>query len=126
VVEAAQGWAFVDPDLLDKLEQAELETLEGLPFGLITMNRNAIVLAYNRNEARRSGLAPASVIGQDFFVSVGPCTNNYLVAQRFIDEPDLDATLDYVFTFRMAPTPVRLRLLARAGSERQYLAVTDR
>jgi hypothetical protein len=34
--------------------------------------------------------------------------------------------LDYVFTFRMAPTPVRLRLLARAGSLRQYLAVRFR
>jgi hypothetical protein len=28
-----------------------------------------------------------------------------------------------VFTYRMAPTPVRLRLLARQGSPRQYLAV---
>jgi len=45
-------------------------------------------------------------------VDVGPCTNNYLVAQRFLDCDELDEQLDYVFTFRMAPTPVRLRMLA--------------
>ena len=73
-----------------------------------------------------SGLTPARVIGRNFFTDVGPCTNNYLVAQRYADSDDLDEQLDYVFTFRMAPTPVRLRLLARKGSERQYLAVLPR
>jgi hypothetical protein len=41
-------------------------------------------------------------------------------------EPDLDDTIDYVFTFRMAPTPVRLRMLARAGAGHQYLVVSGR
>ena len=68
------------------------------------------------------------VVGRNFFVEVGPCTNNYLIAQRFHDaavDPatDQDEHMDYVFTYRMSPTPVRLRLLARRGSARQYLAV---
>ena len=37
--------------------------------------------------------------------------NNYLVAQRFIDEPEIDDTIDFVLTLRMRPTPVKLRLL---------------
>jgi hypothetical protein len=66
------------------------------------------------------------VTGRNFFVDIGPCTNNYLVARRYADGGELDEQLDYVFTFRMAPIPVRLRLLAREGSPRQYLAVLPR
>lgn len=37
--------------------------------------------------------------------------NNFMVAQRFLDEPEIDATIDFVLTLRMRPTPVKLRLL---------------
>jgi photoactive yellow protein len=90
------------------------------------MNRSGEVTGYNAFESARSGLRVERVMGRNFFVEVGPCTNNYLIAQRFADCEELDEQLDYVFTFRMAPTPVRLRLLARAGSLRQYLAVRFR
>jgi hypothetical protein len=49
--------------------------------------------------------------------------NNFMVAQRFEDEPEIDAKLDYVFTYRMRPTPVRLRLLKRASMPHMYLVV---
>ena len=90
------------------------------------MDRAGTVVGYNDFEARRAGIPARKALGRNFFRSLGPCTNNYLVAQRYLDEPDLDDELDYVFTLRMAPTPVRLRLLARAGSPRMYLAVRDR
>lgn len=120
------GWRFSDAGLLDALESVSLDDIDDLPFGLIVMDRAARVLGYNAAESRLSGLSPQGVLGRNFFVDVGPCTNNYLVAQRYADQPDLDEQLDYVFTFKMAPTPVRLRLLARAGSPRQYLAVQPR
>jgi hypothetical protein len=44
------------------------------------------------------------------------------VAFRFENEPVLDAIIDYVFTFRMKPTAVKLRLLRQNG-RRMYLAV---
>jgi hypothetical protein len=66
------------------------------------------------------------VLGRNFFEAVALCTNNYLIAQRYADEDELDEFLDFVFTFRMAPTPVRIRMMAMAGSPRQYLAVTPR
>jgi photoactive yellow protein len=117
---------FGDPLLLDALESAALADIDGIGFGLVVMDRDGIVLGYNQRESRLSGLPPAKVTGRNFFVDVGPCTNNYLVAQRYADSDDLDEQLNYVFTFRMAPTPVRLRLLARKGSRRQYLAVQPR
>ena len=118
--------AFADAEVLAELEAVTLQLIEGLDFGLIVMDRSGEVIAYNAVESRRSGLDRHRVLGRNFFVDVGPCTNNYLVAERFHESEDLDEELDYVFTFRMAPTPVRLRLMARSGSGRQYLAVRGR
>jgi photoactive yellow protein len=117
---------FDDTDLLHELESAAVESFDDLDFGLITMDRRGTVLAYNANESKRSGLSPERVLGRNFFVEVGPCTNNYMIAERYHDMDQLDEVLDYVFTFRMRPTPVRLRLLAATGSPRQYLAVRSR
>src|SRR5450755_1200873 len=118
--------AFADAEVLAELEAVTLQLIEGLDFGLIVMDRSGEVIAYNAVESRRSGLDRHRVLGRNFFVDVGPSTNNYLVAERFHESEDLDEELDYVFTFRMAPTPVRLRLMARSGSGRQYLAVRGR
>lgn len=117
---------FDDQELLGSLESSSLAEIDSLGFGLVVMDRDGTVLGYNQRESRLSGLPPASVTGRNFFTDVGPCTNNYLVAQRYVDGGELDERLDYVFTFRMAPTPVCLRLLARKGSPRQYLAVQPR
>jgi photoactive yellow protein len=121
---------FADPGLLDTLESASLDVIDAFGFGLIVMDRDGRVLGYNQAESKLSGLPADEVVGRNFFVEIGPCTNNYLVAQRYRDsasqETSLDEQLDYVFTYRMAPTPVRLRLLARPGSPRQYLAVVLR
>jgi photoactive yellow protein len=118
---------FADPGLLDALEATPLDGIDDVGFGLIVMNRDGQVTGYNQAESQLSGLPVPEVTGRNFFVEVGPCTNNYLVAQRYQDsvklDEELDEQLDYVFTYRMSPTPVRLRLLARRGSSRQYLAV---
>ncbi|MGA9276889.1 PAS domain-containing protein [Ilumatobacter sp.] len=116
---------FASADLIDVLE-ADRVRFDDLSFGLVVMDRSGLVIHYNRAESALSGLDRERVVGRNFFEEVGPCTNNFLVAQRFADSEDLDETIDYVFTFRMAPTPVRLRMLARAGSDRQYLVVLRR
>jgi hypothetical protein len=48
--------------------------------------------------------------------------NNYLVAERLAETP-LDVTLPYVLTFRMRPTPVRLRLLRAVEASRRWVLV---
>lgn len=115
-----------DPDLAERLESAGQHELDALGFGVIAMDRTGSVVAYNAFESELSGLSADRVVGRNFFEAVGPCTNNFLVAQRFADEDELDETLDYVFTYRMRPTPVRLRMLARAGADRQFLLVERR
>ncbi len=111
------------PDLLAHLESASPDELDQLSFGVIGFAPDERVTVYNAYEADAAGLDPARIIGRDLFVEVAPCANNYLVAERYRECDTLDEELDYVFTLRMRPTPVRLRLLADPGAEHRYMVV---
>ncbi len=117
---------FNDPGILAWLDAATAEDMDLVAFGIIGLAADTTVVRYNGTEAERAGLTPSRVIGRYFFNSVGPCTNNAMVAGRFRTQDALDATIDYVFTFRMTVSPVRLRLLKRAGSGPMYLLVERR
>jgi photoactive yellow protein len=116
-------WIFTDPDLLDRLEAADDATLDTAPFGVVAMTEDGDVTSYNAAESQLSGLTHAKVVRRHFFSAVAPCTNNFMVAYRFETEPELDDIIDYVFTLRMQPTKVRLRLLKQPGRRRMYLVV---
>ena len=114
---------FNAQDLHDQLLAASDVTLQSLDFGVIGMGDTHRVVFYNDAEAAAAGLSAERVLGRHFFTEVAPCTNNFMVAQRFEGEPTFDATIAYVFTLRMRPTPVALRLLQREGAARQFLLV---
>lgn len=116
-------FVFSTPDIISFLDTRDFAAYDAFSFGVIAMAFDGTVVAYNAAEAALSGLTPARVIGRHFFSAVAPCTNNFMVAHRFETESDLDETIDYVFTLRMMPTPVRLRLLKRPGAARMYLLV---
>jgi len=122
--------AFDAPDLAAALELLDPRELDRLGFGLVSMHRDGTVTGYNRFESERAGLEPERVLSRNFFIGVGPCTNNPMIAGRFVTshhrDEDLDEEIDYVFSFRLKTTPVRLRMMARAGSEQQFLAVLPR
>ncbi len=109
---------------LERLTDDELDTLE---FGVIAFDRAEVVRRYNAIESRLAGLSPERVLGHGLFTVVAPCMNNFLVAQRFQDaaeaEESLDVSIDYVFTLRMRPRSVKLRLLALPGSANRYVLV---
>ena len=96
---------------------------DALPFGVVGFAADTVVQVYNATEARMAGLDPATVIGVPFFDAVAQCMNNFMVAQRFEVEPELDDILPYVLTFRMRPTKVRLRLLATAETPLRYVLI---
>lgn len=100
-----------------------LSEFDALPFGVIGLGTNGDTEVYNAAESKLAGLRAETVIGQPFFRTIAQCMNNFLVAQRLADEPELDAFLDYVLTFRMRPTPARLRLLKSASASRRYVLV---
>lgn len=105
------------------LDAAPRESLDALPFGVIGFGSDGTVELYSAAESRMAGLSPDRVVGKHLFTVVAPCMNNYMVAQRFQDEPELDATIDYVLTLRMRPTPVKMRLLKKADAPRRYLLI---
>ena len=117
---------FAQADVLERLEASDDAALDRLGFGVIGMSLAGVVERYNAVEAELAGLSASKVLGKHFFTEVAPCTNNYLVAQRFDDEPRLDATMPYVFTLRMRPTKVELRLLKVPLAARQYILVRRR
>jgi photoactive yellow protein len=117
---------FSDPQLYDELERLSASELDALEIGVVQMDPAGTVTAYNQTEARLSGLTSEQVVGKNFFNQVAPCTNNYLVAHRFVGEPVLDATIDYVFTLKMRPTKVQLRMLAHPDRVHHYLIVVKR
>ena len=114
---------FGAANLLEALEEASDEVLDGAPFGVVRLDRDHRVTFYNRYESRLSGLAADRVVGRNFFLDVAPCTNNFLVAQRYEAEGALDEVIDYVFTYKLAPTPVRLRMVRGASAQHAYLIV---
>ena len=116
---------------VDNFENITIEDLEALgvdgrndlTFGVIGFDRDTMVDAYNETESRLAGLVYSQVIGLPLFATVAQCMNNFMVAQRFEDEPDLDEIIPYVLTLRMRPVRVRMRLLASQGTARRYILI---
>jgi photoactive yellow protein len=118
--------SFIQPGLLERMEAADSAALDAAPFGFVGTSLDGTVIDYNAIESQLTGLEPATVIGRHFFSQVAPCTNNFMVAQRFETAAALDEIVNYVFTLRVQPTKVRLRLLKRPGHSRMFLAVERR
>ncbi len=123
---AAPQIAFDAADVHARLDALTTEELDLLDFGVISFAADGTVVRYNRFESQRAGMATERVLGRHFFTEVAPCTNNFMVATRFEEEPTLDATIPYVFTFRMRPTQVELRLLQAPGAAHAYILVRPR
>ena len=118
---------FDQPDLAALLEHSDATVLDALGFGVIGFDAAGVVQRYNTFEAQAAGLRAERVLGQDLFLAVAPCMNNFMVAQRFADaradSTPLDATINYVLTLRMRPTKVQLRLVCQPGATLAYVLV---
>ena len=108
---------------LSELQAMRSDVCDQLPFGVIGLDAVGITKIYNEPEARMAGLDPERVLGKSFFDAVAQCMNNFMVAQRFEDEPELDAVIPFVLTLRMRPTPVRLRLLASNSAPLRFILI---
>jgi len=118
---------FDQADIFEHLRAADAADLDALEFGVIGIDDQTLVRRYNDYESRMAGLSPQRVLGHPLFTAVAPCMNNFMVAQRFEDAAaegrPLDAKLDYVFTLRMRPAKVKLRLLAVPGAALRFVLV---
>jgi photoactive yellow protein len=116
--------SFESPSLAEELYATSDEQIVAAPFGIIAFaTSDERVQVYSDAESKLSGLPASTVIGKMLFDEVAPCMNNFMVAQRFRSGEALDEVIDYVFTLRMSPTPVRLRLIRQLGQDRMFLCV---
>lgn len=119
--------AFDTPALAATIDSMSAAQLDELDFGVIGFDAGQVIRLYNRFESQAAGLSRERVIGEQVFTSVAPCMNNFMVAQRFEDagaaNQALDATIDFVLTWRMKPTDVKLRLLATPGHTHRYVLI---
>lgn len=109
------------------LDAASDDQLNALPFGVIAIDHEEVVVRYNDYESRQAKLSREEVLGRPLFLEVAPCMNNALVARRFTEATEkslvLDAMLDYVLAFRSRLTPVKLRLLSSPISVSRYVLI---
>ena len=113
---------FSAPDLLHRLNHLAHPQLDEINFGIIRMDQNGNIEAYNRAESLITGVNPIQALGKHFFTQIAPCTNNFMVASRY-EQEWLDEEIDYIFTYVTTPTRVRLRMLRAMDSPYNYLLV---
>ncbi len=102
--------SFDDANLLNWLDNAQAEDLNHLDFGVVRMNYENIVVTCNDAECEILGYDKINTIGKDFFEQVAPCTNNFMVSEKYKNDV-LDKPLPYIFTHITKPTKVVIRLI---------------
>jgi photoactive yellow protein len=112
---------FDNPDILYWLDDQPNNILDTLQFGVVKMDLVANVVYYNKEESAITGVLKENAIGKNFFAQIAPCTNNFLVAEKYRKE-FLDEQVQYVFTYVTQPIPVLLRML-KGSKGHQYLLV---
>jgi len=110
---------FDAPSLAEWLDANSSESFDSLPFGVVKMDHTGIVLSYSNSQSILSGVSKENAVGKHFFTQVAPCTNNFMVAEKY-NAKQLDETLPYMFTYVTKPTPVELRLI-KGSNGNQYL-----
>lgn len=104
-------------NLVDTLKAANYDELHKANFGIVQFDSDGKILFYNQYEADLAGISCEEAEGKNFFTEIAPCTNNFMVAQKYVTasegDADLDETLDYVFTYKLKPTKVTLRMLSQ-------------
>jgi photoactive yellow protein len=88
--------------------------LDGLPFGVIELDAEGTVTAYNRAEAALAGTQADRVMGRNFFTEVAPCTAVKEFEGRFrhfLDSDERVAQFSFTFSFRDGPVGVEIFLL---------------
>lgn len=122
---AERGELSIAPALgqLSALTEQERDALD---FGVVELDDDGVVIAYNRYESRLTGLEPHDAIGRNFFRDLAPCTNNGLfrgLFERGVREGRLNHLFPYTFTYRMRPTNVKVHLFRDGASGTNFLLV---
>lgn len=119
----------MNSDLLESIDRLSIEQIDALPLGVVGFDRSGRIEVYNTWEATMAGIPRTSALGKNLFAEIAPCTDNERFAGRFreaLAQETMDIEFDYVFTYKMRPTPVHIRLYRRAPGAMNWLFVSRR
>lgn len=113
---------------VESLLQLSAEEADALPYGLILLDPEGVIVGYNAAESRLSGLPRSEVLGRDFFRDVAPCTRVRAFAGRYREMvqagESAHARFDFVFRFSYGEKRVSV-LLAYSPDIRQGAIVVE-
>ena len=121
---AAQS--FCIPEVAKRLAGMSREELDALDFGAVQVDGTGVIEKYNRYEQELGGVTEEEVRGKSFFSEVAICTNNALFKGVFaegIRAGNLNHLFPYTFTYKMSPTPVRVRRCRDTASQTNWSLV---
>ena len=123
----------IDTGRVDDLSDVELD---GLPFGVIGLDPEGVILRYNLYESRLARLDRNQVVGRNFFLEVARCTRTDAFEGRFRDFVAAGGRardgvsrferFDFVFDFRFGAQEVSIDIANAPGTERFYLLINRR
>ena len=114
--------AFVSSSI-DSISDAELDAL---PYGVIQVDAEGIVLRYNAYEESLSGLVRQKVVGRNFFKQIAPCTDMQEFYGRFregVAAGELHCTFRFHFSFKKNPPDVTITLFYNAPHKITWVLV---
>lgn len=106
--------SFDGIDLADVVSRIPRKGRDRMPFGIIELDYDGRIVAYNMGEAKMSKRNPKDMIGLNFFEDVAPCTKTPVFYGRFkagVKAGNLNARFDYLFDHEMEPLAVRVTMI---------------
>lgn len=115
---------------VQSLDSLTPEAFDELPFGVVELDPDGVILGYNRAEERIAHRRREEVIGRNFFSEVAPCTNVQEFAGRFrrmvASGKPAEEGLEFVFRFPHGTALVQVQLVFSAVAGRGYVLVQQR
>ncbi|MCH2155595.1 MAG: hypothetical protein MK080_06300 [Opitutales bacterium] len=93
---------------------------------MVEVDDQGVIKLYNKYESDLASIAPQAAEGKNFFTQIAPCTNNRLFYGRFQEgvlKNELDFEMDYVFTYKMSPTRVKIHMHRDPRDNRNWVFV---
>jgi photoactive yellow protein len=104
------------------------EELNALPFGIIHLDENGMVLDYNSYESQISRLSCEHVIGKNFFGQIAPCTSVPEFFGRFsagLKSGTLNENFTFDFPFSHGYRRVSIAMLGDVQTRTAWIFVAD-
>ncbi len=115
--------------ILNSLDNLSRETADSKNYGIVKVDDSGIIQLYNKYESELAGVLIANAEGKNFFTQVAICTNNRLFYGKFkegVSKNQLDTTFYYVFTYKMKPTNVIIRIYKDPSSKTNWIFIKKR